>query len=739
MCRIDAPFGNHTLDEKVAPTERFVQALDEYMAIGGFRSLLTKHFSETWVREFGSAQTIEEALKRAQNGTSDGEKCSAFLGAAPIARKLANNLLDKHIADLRPAGTPDEDAALIKFAKDVAKEYFPESPYAFFSSIFGGPLLQRTTTGYVGFVIALYGNEFCFSTALFGDEALMARGDSARTDILWDFFNAMSCRGDDHRKDPNQLVDNQINNVVLAASLERQAGAPTRATHEFLKGVRFLNTWVKCDVESGRLRTESDGVFNKLSDEWSDLRSRLKSLESMSGADGDEDSVNPALKWLDDTKTNLWGALYLHRNLNEASGDEIDLWASELDSHFESRKWSNVDVLSAAEGEFRATESKFLERFCSQLSPFQIDTWIRWCASLDIQSQLAFSGKASIRNEFLGLKSQKWWATEYSGSWKDKFHEEFNDLGTEAKLTVLSGHLRLDTERAHGELRDWWNGLLEGLIQSEGFPATLVPKWTIAAMGRFDEESMVPFIDKSIGMLRGELSREGQSDHHQQLEALLQKLDFHQPSKALRHRLMLMRSSHAPFSDDSISPSSSWHSRDAIAWYQPMRTLAQQRFATMVNFRVGVGAKDVNQVQTECLTSFSLELVEFCLSRLRLRKGEKPTEGSYDESQVTETSAIWRQGYLKALMELGFDSKGRVHKTVFFTKQADPDEDVRVVAKECYRAVRRESKKSRSIEDLKRGIIAAEWWLLICQRRELNLDVNYEGALKTRRNLLRNP
>jgi hypothetical protein len=35
-------------------------------------------------------------------------------------------------------------------------------------------------------------------------------------------------------------------------------------------------------------------------------------------------------------------------------------------------------------------------------------------------------------------------------------------------------------------------------------------------------------------------------------------------------------------------------------------------------------------------------------------------------------------------------------------------------------------------------MVAAEWWLLLNQRLELKLDVDYDAALKTRRSLLRN-
>ena len=38
MCRIDAEFGKYDLDEKADPSERFIQALDEYEVVGQLRS-----------------------------------------------------------------------------------------------------------------------------------------------------------------------------------------------------------------------------------------------------------------------------------------------------------------------------------------------------------------------------------------------------------------------------------------------------------------------------------------------------------------------------------------------------------------------------------------------------------------------------------------------------------------------------------------------------------------------------
>ena len=201
-----------------------------------------------------------------------------------------------------------------------------------------------------------------------------------------------------------------------------------------------------------------------------------------------------------------------------------------------------------------------------------------------------------------------------------------------------------------------------------------------------------------------------------------------------------MRSSTNAFSDESISKLKTPFKRDGFCkWYDSLNQLADEHFAYKTNRNREVTQANYDQIKKEFYVQFSQQLAEFCLSRLRLRKGEKAKDDKYETSQVTEQSSVWRQGYLKALTELGLDLNGQVHKTVNFTKKSDPNEDVRAIASECYKAVRRHAKKDSSVQDIKRSIIAAEWWLLMCQRTELGHEIDSDKAVKTRRNLMRNP
>lgn len=714
MCRIDAPFGDHPLDENPEPTQRFSQALDEYGVEGNFRSLLIKHFSENWGREFSS---IEE-LEKARVCESYSEKCAAFLSATPLIESLKFDLLT-HLRGV-PSESRRRYPSLFNFATDVARNYFPESPYSFYKALFD----TETLNLYHSFVSVFYGEEYCFSAAFFDDKALTSLEHNQRSQILWGIFNAMTWVSDTPQNSSNNLRDPRTYNLISAVSLSFLPDPPTLGAHWFLKAIDFLKAWVKCDAEAGRLSSIREYLFKQIDRE-------LKGLIEPFG-----NASETMQKWLQNIKQELEKLSLIHANLTNASEEEIESWARNLDYFILPCSNDNFDLATATDDEFFARERENFVEIYSQLTLLHINAWIQYAVKQDFNS--ALSSKNDCRLNVLE-HSGKWWNTEHCGIWKEEFWEAFSGLDIEGRLRILSGYLNTKsfgwTEQSRREFYDWWNGLLIDLIKNDDFPKQLIPRWTLVAKSRFDSEFVIPFIDKSIGLLRGELSKDGKPEHHKQLSELLRALDFSQPSKALSHRLLLMRSSKRPFSDESLSRFSSMDEENAIEWFRPMKELANSRGDS----RVHAAGDDWQQAKAECLADFSRELAEFCLGRLHLRKGEKATDGKYDVSQVVERSAIWRQGYLKALSELGLNLKGDVHRTVNFTKQYDPDEDVRAIAKECYRAVRRDSNKNRSIEDMKRGIVAAEWWLLMCQRRELNLTVNHEEALKTRRRLLRNP
>ena len=128
-------------------------------------------------------------------------------------------------------------------------------------------------------------------------------------------------------------------------------------------------------------------------------------------------------------------------------------------------------------------------------------------------------------------------------------------------------------------------------------------------------------------------------------------------------------------------------------------------------------------------------VAEFCWKKLRLKKGIEHQGEFYNNADCMEPNALWRQAFCRALNEIGVDLGGKVHRTLDFVRKSDPDEEVRKVATEAYKAVRRQHHKNEV--DPVKGLLIAFWWLRLAQRRVLGQAVIPANATKTRRNELR--
>lgn len=723
MCRIDAPFGNITFDEKNDPKERFVQALDEFEVQGNLRRLLIKHFSDNWQNVFRGVSELEEAFSNTKQHESEAEKCIAFL--------LSKKSTLEHCYICYLSGTPFRKNELLDFIDDVKKTYFHDSPFEFYNNG-----MDKVTGNYSLFVSWLYGKDFCFSKEFFNDKKLALLGFRERAYVFWDYFHSIAHQF--RSLDETRL----LKEFISIASLNFTSGPATKDSLDIMRGLDFLKAWIKFDSQAGKFSYNWIDFAYDGNSPWD----RIERLKCDEQPDCEETSKR-LKKWLEDTKLEFKKLIYVSADLNLASDEDKEHWASGLDSYFTSYThtyiYSDYDHSQLTNDDLNIRLSNAHHDLCSEFIPLQISTWIKY--SVDYDFQRVIDSKQTRPN--LLNSAEKWVCKEYFVAWKKVFLESLNDLAIENQLCILSScspFKRGQSEEFYSEFSIWWNELFTDLIDSRDFPKSLIPDWTVVAVDRFKREDVLPYIDKSIGVLRGELVKEEKEEkiksYHQKLERLLKALDHSSSKKALRHRLLLMRSSKEPFSDESISKLGSPFERENFyKWYDSLKQLSDTHHAYQTNGNREVTQDNYKQVQNYFYVNFSQELAEFCLSRLRLRKGEKAKEGKYDSNQVVEQSSIWRQGYLKALTELGFDLNGKVHKTVNFTKKSDPNEDVRSIASECYKAVRRHAKKSPSVQDIKRSIIAAEWWLLMCQRHELGLEVNHEEALKTRRNLMRNP
>jgi len=731
MCRIDAPFGDRDLNEKTEPSDRFTQALDERAIDGLFRELLVKYFADNWLRDFHNVNGLDEALANTEHCASDSEKCVAFLTSKTVLSRLLDEVRERTYA-LR-VGVPHRNYPYLDFAIEVAQSLFPQSAYALFTSGLGDALRHR----YPWFVATFYGEDYCLSQDFFEDEALTSEGESERYRVLTGFFHALSQQAAPPRNKSDSNLDPKIQDLISKGVFQADPGMPISCPNAFLDGLEFLKAWVMNDAQAGRLEFDGQMLPEKLDRDWYwnllPYRSSRSSVQESSN-----NAVNVAEKWLREMRHELYALFYQHADLSSASDEVRECWAEGRERLFDNY-FSDCLDFDLEDDDRKQCQNQYLIETCSRLSSLQRDIWIQWTLDQDFQEVLASD---SQRWPDHLKRGEKWWDTPYAALYKERLDTALGQLEAEDRLTILSVRLPFSSKASYQQYKGWWNSLLSDPIKNNEVPKDLIPRWAKAAKYRsFDDKTLTPFIDKGVGILRGRLSREGMPEDYQLLAELLPVLDKSEPAKALRHRLMLMRSSVHPFTDDAISRRGLLgDDKKNVAWDIALSDLAQDRANAHVNSDPAEAWEEREQRRVESLIAFSYELAEFCLGRLRLRKGEKIEKGGqYDEHQVTESASIWRQGYLKALTELGLDLNGKVHKAVYFTKHSDPDESVRAIAGECYKSVRRHSKSNPSRSDLKRGIIAAEWWLLMCQRRELGLEIDHEEALKTRRRLLRHP
>lgn len=712
MCRIDAAFKNIDLDEKLTPRERFTQALDECSIEGDPRKLLIKHFSENWKNIFKNTDQLENALIKSKEESSDAKQCIVFLPTQDI--------MFSHTFINHDVNEPVRNTIVLDFLKEIIQTYYSQSSYGAY--IAG---MNKIFNSYAYFLESLYDRDYCLTQDFFDDKALTSLIPHERTHVIWDVIYAFCPQlGPYFDENENLTVLKFLASPVPPVSTFDHV---IKGASEISKGFEILKNWIKFDSQACRV---SYSIYEFLYFYNSPIV-KIDSIMDKISIDSEDD--RNLKKWFENFKQELQKVLLINSNLDNVSSEEAAKWASLIDSSYQSEhQLVYLEYVSSYENKHELYQQlgDSLNRICSKLTPLQISTWIKYSINKNDKN--------------LSRSAEIWWHKGYFELWKKVFFEIYNQLDSEKKLSLLSNYspyVKCAPELS-SEFSSDWEAHFKAIIEEINLSKKLIPDWTITAFSKLDPEKLIPYIDKSIGILRGELSNQNYTGEmlnklHQQLNELLGKLDSLHPQKAKRHRLLLMRFSLMPFADASISITTTYKKESFHHWYQSLAEISIIHTRHQESKIIGLQAENHLQIENDLLLSFSHELAEFCLSRLCLRKGEKASEGKYESNQVVEQSPIWRQGYLKALIELGFDLGGKAHKTVNFIKKADSDESVREIASECYKVVRRQAKKNPTAQDLKRGLIAAEWWLFLCQRNELNLNVNHQEAIKTRRNLLR--
>lgn len=727
MCKIDAAFAAISLDEKIDPLERFMQALDESLINRNFRALLLKHFSANWHEVLGNITSVEHLLDGVSASENDLTKLISFITNDSISFRLRHVM--RYVLD---DSQSVNSYPLFLFVVDAAREFSNGSPFdLYYSNLAAAMGIAKTTL--LRFV---FGNDY-ITDNFFNAETLKGLHPNERTEKLWHFFceTTKSVKNCASGASHSELC---LTPEELLSLIDSAEGPPTEQTYRLLKGFEFLKRWMEFDAKAGIFHRSYGPFFGKLYSELSVLESLVSSENS-----------HHFRQWCRGIKKDIELAFLSNVDVATATDDIRQLWAEKMEQHFSSfgSDWIAYSDLPHETRQQRCLEEDraYLDALILKLTPAQRDVWIQF--SIDNFVTDSLNNIASYSQKFYDYGS--WCFGNTYKPWKSLFIATLEGLSIEQQLVVLSHRMLFpqlpksveqaaDVSQFLQEHDAWWNSLLLAIKARDDFTKSLLPKWIIAVWSKCSSSELLPDIDNCIGFLRGVVSKSGASEAQSQvvqhqLKTLLGYLDSQSSKKSLKHRLMLMRASQIPLADEGLNYRQQLKDAD---WYLPLRELSKVQFAKVTG---PCNRLEMEQAQAAFYKSFSKAVADFCLSRLRLRKGEKALNGKYEQAQCTESSPIWRQGYLKALSEIGLDLDGQVHQTVNFVKDNDPDPDVRTIAKETYKSVRRQSSSPQTYADYARGIIAAEWWLLMCQRQGLELDIDHAAALNTRRKLLRNP
>ncbi len=132
------------------------------------------------------------------------------------------------------------------------------------------------------------------------------------------------------------------------------------------------------------------------------------------------------------------------------------------------------------------------------------------------------------------------------------------------------------------------------------------------------------------------------------------------------------------------------------------------------------------------------QFVRFCLDRLRTKeRGDKaPDPASLRNEDMVEPNHFWRSCYVRAVRELRANPENRGHHVLHWSSRHDPSLDVREAARIAYGEM---DKGSRIPSDMspRRLIFAALWWLRQAHLRALGIEIDEQGARRTRMEELR--
>jgi len=137
------------------------------------------------------------------------------------------------------------------------------------------------------------------------------------------------------------------------------------------------------------------------------------------------------------------------------------------------------------------------------------------------------------------------------------------------------------------------------------------------------------------------------------------------------------------------------------------------------------------QEKDQRLLKLRTRFAEFCLERLKTRKGVSRNKEEYVDTEFVETRPNWRYFYIRAVRELKVNPRGRGHRTLHWASENDPHEQVRLAARAAYKELRRGLSLPAGVSP-RRPLYAVFWWLRQAHLKHLGVEVDERGAQRTR-------
>lgn len=282
-------------------------------------------------------------------------------------------------------------------------------------------------------------------------------------------------------------------------------------------------------------------------------------------------------------------------------------------------------------------------------------------------------------------------------------------------------------------LRNTGDEFLKGKVRLE-FDEVL--DWINLSYPTRERQDLVPFADKALVFLRGEMAHSDAMNSVERVQRAYSLLLTYAPDKLLTNLLPAFRKSLKPCCGEALEFGAGDSLVSATVYDHPPHWWISIMISNCLRVQHAWAFWLNGEQKTETTHSLRVTFADYCLKSLKLRKGEKSSKGErYNEDQCVEPSRFWREGFIQALTAIGMDLGGRVHKTLNFVREHDPDEDVRKTAEQAYKSIRHN--KNLDSDDPVKGLLVAFWWLRLAQRLDMGEIVTPPAATKTRRNELR--